>query len=242
MISISPFLQTNKGLLLLAALAALLIVGVGAVIISSHDRPIKIEQNAEFELRGVGRIPNLTTVMKDNGKLRQKVRDFCALDESYVFGNIAETDKVIVEILLMWSGIDPEKDPKFRTREGLHSHVDHFIREAYAMKVDSIVVNNPLVGKNPWLDLFERYKARLISQCAAGQKVYDGPILYDAEYDMLHIRGELSGDFIRGFKAFVQTKEDPKRYINNFLVFVDESKGLKKLSADERKLIGDLRG
>ncbi len=219
-----------------AGVALFLVLGL-AVVFITREPDVSVPQREAFEVRGAGRLPNLTVVMKTNADLRRRVKDFCAKDEGYVFGDPAAADKEIVEILLIWSGIDLDVPVTKKTQEGLHPHVDHFIRAVFDMRDTSPIVKNPLVGKDPWLRLFSRYKTRLIAQCAAGQKVYNGDILYDAELDRLTIKGTLSPDFISGFKEFVATKEDPKRYTNNLLSFIEDTKGIRKLSAEEKELI-----
>lgn len=232
--TILTLIKDNKGLSV--AIAAFFLIVI-AVIVLKSEPDVSVPQRADFEVRGAGRVPNLTTVMKTNARLRKQVKEFCDKDENFVFGQPEQADKEIVEILLMWSGVDLDQPVTQKTREGLHPHVDHFIRGIYDMRDTSVIVNNPLVGKEPWLRLFNRYKARLIIQCAAGQKVYNGDIAYDAELDLLSVNAELSEDFMNNFKAFVSTQENPKRYINNLLVFIDETKKLKNLSDKERALI-----
>lgn len=232
--NIAPLIQKNK---VIGAVVVLVILLGVVVAFTKREPDVSVPQRKEFEVRGAGRLPNLTTVMKTNAELRRKVKDFCAKDEGYVFGDPDAADREIVEILLMWSGIDLDEPVTKKTREGLHPHVDHFIRAVFDMRDTSPIVKNPLVGNDPWLRLFSRYKVRLIVQCAAGQKVYNGDILYDVELDRLTIKGGLSPDFINGFKSYVATKENPKRYINNLLAYIDDTKGLKKLSDEEKELI-----
>ncbi|MEM6780968.1 MAG: hypothetical protein AAF569_03805 [Pseudomonadota bacterium] len=225
--------------------SAVLIVGmVGAMAffwLFSRGVEPSATTEIQFELRGVGRIPNMTYAMAGNRDLRDRVEMLCAQNEAYVFGQINAVDKEIVEILLLWSGVDLDEPVTQNTREDIHPHVDHFIRAAYNMRDTSPIKNNPLVGEDPWIRWFGQYKSRLIAQCAAGRQVYDGKVTYNIDRDRVIVDGELSADFINGFAEFLQTKDDKKLYTNNLLAFINDTKGLKNLSDTERELIDVLR-
>ena len=53
------------------------------------------------------------------------------------------------------------------------------------------------------------------------------------------VDGQLSKKFINGFSKFVKTRptNERKRFINNFLSFIDQTKGLKNLNAEEKSML-----
>ena len=53
------------------------------------------------------------------------------------------------------------------------------------------------------------------------------------------IDGILSEEFVEGFAEFIKTQDKTaqKKYINNFLTFIDETKGLRKLSEEEKSMV-----
>ena len=192
-----------------------------------------------ISLAAVGEIPPLHEVMERNEALRMKVEDFAARDEAFLFVNYRQVDEDIAAILLLWAGVDLSKAGE--TVEGIDRRVDSFLRKAHGLSPDDLLVGEPLLGKNPWIRWLGYFKSRLLIQ-AAGQRIYDGGASYDYRKDKIYVRGRLSEDFLKGFTAFVKQQPDPKPYINNLLVFIDETKGLKNLDEEENKLVTELRG
>ena len=75
-----------------------------------------------------------------------------------------------------------------------------------------------------------------------GYKIYDGLAYYDSQRDEMVIEGRLSKPFMTGFAKFLKTQKqaDRKRFINNLLVFIDQTKGLNNLSEEEKFMVQDL--
>lgn len=240
------FRQVSSLLLRNKRLAAL--VGAGAVLafilIWSFGGGFFFVQQEDWTPKGislaaVGEIPPLHEAIKNNEALRAKVEDFSAKDEAFLFVNYRQVDEDIATILLLWAGVDLSQTGK--TEEDVDRRVDAFLRKAHGLSSDDLLIGEPLLGKNPWIRWLGYFKSRLLIQ-AAGQRIYDGGASYDYRNDKIYVQGKLSEDFFEGFTAFVKQQREPKPYINNLLVFIDETKGLKNLDEEENKLITRLRG
>lgn len=191
-----------------------------------------------ISLAAVGEIPPLHEVMERNEALRMKVEDFAARDEAFLFVNYRQVDEDIAAILLLWAGVDLSKAGE--TAEGIDRRVDSFLRKAHGLSPDDLLVGEPLLSRIPG------YAGWAILSPAFLYKPPDKGFMtgasYDYRKDKIYVRGRLSEDFLKGFTAFVKQQPDPKPYINNLLVFIDETKGLKNLDEEENKLVTELRG
>ncbi len=181
-----------------------------------------------------GGFKSLGVAAQEDRALRQKINKLVSYDEAYLFVNYKEVNNLVVEILFLWSGLTQEQIE----RMGGTRSVNFFLRKLYGLSDDEPVIGHPLLGDRPWPRLFAHYKARLLMQ-GAGYKIYNGEAFYDSERDRLVVNGGLSKGFVKGLSKFIKTQPvmQRKAYINNFLVFVDQTKGLKNLSAEEKKIL-----
>ncbi|MCI5060568.1 MAG: hypothetical protein MRY79_05805, partial [Alphaproteobacteria bacterium] len=88
---------------------------------------------------------------------------------------------------------------------------------------------------------FQRYRARLLMQGSAAQ-IFDGTAYYGAALGKFVVEGPISGKFVQGFLNVVkeQPLKERQKQVRNFLVFIDEVKGLKNLSDQDNRTLQSL--
>ena len=220
-------LSQVKSPIILSLLALVVLGGAGALLWPDTPKPEQMLERGLPTLGARGSLPALHTAMTSNPTLKAKVEAFCDLDESVVFLDRQTTDHAVSDILLIWAGIDPSLPPGPKTREGIHPHIDTFLRKAYKMSPATPIKNHPLLGEAPWPRLFQSYKTRLIAQCA-GRQVFDGDVRYDHKRNRLSVDGTLSQSFVDGFAAAVADRQDRKALTTDFLVFIDAKRDILK--------------
>ncbi len=187
-------------------------------------------------IKGSGYIRDLDLVMKNDSGLSRKVRKIWGYNRNELFFNYQEVNRDIVEVIFRWSGISSKDLKKIDTATG----VEFFLRQAYGLSPDDILKNNPRLGDNPWPTMFNRYKARLLIQ-GAGKEIYDGYAAYNTQKDTMEIEGHLSKDFIQEFRKFLSGRADRDKYVNNFISFVNNTKGVKNLRKEDYQILKDLK-
>lgn len=196
------------------------------------------------DLAPAGFLPSLQTVMRDNAALRRRVQDLSEREAAYVFVQYKAVDREIASILLLWGGADltvkPGQETGIAHRVGstrsMDPRVAQVLRRIYGFGAGEPIAGHPLAGDTPWEDFFSHCRVRLLAQIA-GDAVFDAPVLYDVARDSLSVQGRLSQDFFEGFTAFVQSQPNPRPYVMNLLTFVDDTKGLRNLSPDEKRMV-----
>ncbi len=228
---------THAGKKLVMGAAALALVALLAFMVFS-DRPLGPWQSSGMpDLAATGELPQLSIAMDADPALEERVRALANRDEGWLFANFRDVDIEIVSILLMWSQADMSSAAK--TREGLDSRIDTFLRKIYGFGPDDYILGDPLVGTDPWVRWFNHYKPRLLIQTAA-QRVYDRGVVYDPVEDRMLITGDLSQWFLKDFRVFLEQQPDPAPFLNNFLAFVNATKGLQNLSEEDREIVQEL--
>ena len=228
------FQQNRKLILIAVVILAVFIVGLSIFSltrnVSNPDLPLTIQS--------FGMLDPLSEAMRDNADLRMRVERLMAYDTAYLFANYRRVNAEIAEVLFLWSGLRVEELKQLNSQRA----VNLFLRRVHALPDDVIVENNPALGDRPWPTLFTRFKSRFLMM-GQGHKIYKGRAYYDSIKDEMVVEGELSKDFVTTFHAFIKTQpsKTQKSLINNFLVFVDETKGLKNLNEKEKELIQSLR-
>lgn len=221
--------------IILCIVAAILLLFVGSMFIPLGDKDPK-KPDMPFTIRNLGGMPALDAAMDENALLRQKIKQLMEQDVAYLFANYKQVNGQIAEIIFLWSGLTPEELKKL----GGRGAIDFFLRRLHGLSDDEPVLNNPVLGERPWPRLFNRYKARII-MLGQGDKVYSGLVYYDSIEDRIIVDKEatLSKEFLEAFSGFLKTRPEKERksYINNFLVFIDETKGLKNLTDQEKELL-----
>lgn len=228
-------LRTPRGMAAAVLGVALLAVLVWAIVSGRAPGPWSLR--ALPDLAASGDLPALSEAMRTDDALRARVRALGGRDEGWLFVNYREADTEIAGILLQWSGANMASAAK--TREGLDSRIDTFLRRVYGFGPDDDIVGEPIMGDRPWVRWFNHYKPRLLIQMAA-QRVYDGDAVYDPATDRMTIEPRLSRHFIDAFTEFVMQQPQKAPYINNLLAFIDSTAGLKNLPPKDRKTIDDL--
>lgn len=215
--------------------------GIGLVIIlfavfSFLSTPVKNTARKDMILTipAMGNLPALDMKMKQSSTLRGKVKELLSYDESYLFVNYSQVNDLVIDIMFLWIGLTPEEIEQ----KGRQKSAEYFIRRVYNLPKDEPIKNNPLLEKYPWASLFQKIKAKLLMQ-GQGHKIYDGVAYYDNEKDKMVVEGTLSQNFAISLSDFIKTqpKDKQKSYINNYLMFVDETLGLKNLSDKEKKFL-----
>jgi hypothetical protein len=192
-----------------------------------------------FNIRAFGALPDLNEAMRDNAKINNIVQDLLSYDEVYIFVNYGQINALLAELLFLWAGITEQQLKEI----GAQRAISTFIRGAYALPPDEPILNNPLLEDNPWGDLFNRFKAQILMQ-GQGYKIYDGLAYFDNQTDAMVIEGEISKNFVKGFAEFLETQDNQTRskYVNNFLLFIRDTKSFVNLSQEDKELIQRLKG
>lgn len=193
----------------------------------------------EFNIPAFGKLPTIQKAMKQNGEIKDIAQRLLSYDEAYIFVNYPQINNDVALLMFLWAGIDQEQ---LKTLGGKGA-IPVFLRYVYDMPEDEILEGNPLLEDNPWGDLLNRYKAIILMQ-GQGYKIYDGLAYYDNEKDKMVIEGSLSENFVQGFAEFLKTQavEKRKKYLNNFFLFIRDTKGINNLNSEEKSLIRMLQG
>lgn len=192
-----------------------------------------------FNIGAFGTLPDLSEAMQENGQINALVQNFLSYDEAFLFANYRPVNNDMATLLFLWAGISQKQLSEI----GAQRAIEIFIRRAYALPDDEPIIGNPLLEENPWGDLFNRFKAQILMQ-GQGHKIYDGLAYFDNETNQMVIRGDLSKSFMNDFAEFLNTQsaEQRRRYINNLLLFIRETKGLNNISEQNKELVKNLRG
>jgi hypothetical protein len=227
---------SNKALLIAGTI---LVVFVAAGFLlpkgSGLDGDFKAIPKVDLTLPAIGLIPDLKTAMGENADLRARVDLLMTYDELSLFTNYREVNSLVSEIIFLWSGLTLEQLRSMNANQA----IEFFLRRSHGLSPDRPIKNNPYLGDRPWPKQFNRMKARLLMM-GQGKKVYDGRAYFDSAQRRMVVEAEISKRFVKDFSKFLKTQNEPKRFRNNFLVFVDETKGFKSLSDEERSLINQL--
>lgn len=230
-------LNQKQKMVLAGAFLFLLLV----VMVTAFNR---VPENAarpdqSFNIGAFGALPPLDQAVKDSGRLNNIIQEIVTYDEAYLFVNYKQVNSKIATALFLWAGISEAE----LERLGSQQAIAVFIRRAYGLPADEPIVNNPLLEDNPWGDLFNRFKAQILMQ-GQGHKIYDGLAYFDNEADQMVIDADISKGFIKGFSEFLQSQDTAarKRYINNFLLFIRDTKSFRALSEKDKELIKQLQG
>lgn len=200
----------------------------------SGSSSTKLNPSSAVTIPSYGQLPALAQAMKKNRALHGEVQDLFALDVAYLFVNYREVNGMVANVLFHWSGITPAQLKNMQGDEAVQS----FLRRVYALPDDEPIENNPLIGNRPWPVLFNRFKSRLLMM-GHGREIYDGLNYYDSAADQMVVNNNLSEDFADAFIDFLQMQkaDQKKRYLNNYLSFVGETKGFKDLTPDDKAII-----
>lgn len=222
--------------LIIAATILIVLVGLGALL-PSGSRSFKVSDSANMELNlpAIGLMPDLKTAMKRNADLRQRVDLLMTYDTMSLFTNYREVNSLVSEIIFLWSGITLTQMQTMNANQA----IEFFLRKAYGLSPDRPIKNNPYLGSKPWPTQFNRMKARLLMM-GQGRGVYEGVAYFDSEAGRMIVNASLSPRFLKEFKRFLDTQSDAKRFRNNLLVFVDETKGIEALSKEEMTAVRGL--
>lgn len=233
--SMRGFLRTGRGMAAACLGGLLLLALLLALFLGRAPGPWSLDSLPD--LAATGDLPTLSEAMRTDTALRARVRALGERDEGWIFANFRDTDTEVAGILLQWSGANMRSAEK--TREGLDSRIDTFLRRIYGFGPDDYIVGEPIMGNNPWVRWFNHYKPRILIQMA-GQRVYDGDVHYDPATDRMRVTPRLSSHFMDGFAAFVAEQPQKAPYINNLVAFINASAGLNNLSPKDRKIVDDL--
>ena len=223
----------------IGVLGVILVVVLSLGLYSFLSSPVKntAHEYLPLTIPEMGGLKALDVAMKENGKLRSKVEELIDYDEAYIFVNYRDVDTLVIDIMFLWMGFSP-KEIEQRKRQELATD---FIRRFYSLPKDEPIKNNPFLKDRPWLDIFQEVKAKLLMQ-GQGHRIYDGVAYYDSQNNKMVVEGELSSEYLQGFAEFVksQPQDNQKGYINNYLLFVEETLGLKHLSKKEKDMLKDV--
>lgn len=228
-------LQDENQRRLFFGVAIICFVGV-FVFMNMSSRQTSMEKPTVLRsMPGVGLLPELKSAMLKNRDLRVRVSVLVDFDEYYVFSNYKEVNARVAEIMFLWSGLTVEDLETISSNEA----IEHFLRRSHGLSDDRPVEGNPYLGENPWPRLFNNVKARLL-MLGGGRNIYDGVAYYNANDDSFVIQGGLSKAFFKEFSKFLSGRKDAKRYRNNLFVFIDDTRGIRNLSAEDKALIKGL--
>ena len=224
---------THKNLFF--GLITVLLMSLFVFVYTSKKDSRKDKPSVVLSVPGIGVLPELRLAMLKDRNLRVRVHVLMDFDEYYLFSNYKEINTRVSEILFLWSGLKISDLEKMTSDQA----IEHFLRRAHGMSDNAPVKGSPYLPENPWPHYFNNVKSRLL-MLGNGRNIYDGVAYYDVSADRTVVEGSLSEKFLKEFKKFLKTRKDARRFRNNFLVFVDETKGLKNLSDEEKDLVKDL--
>lgn len=192
-----------------------------------------------FNISAFGTLPDLNEAMRENGRINSIVQNLLSYDEAFLFANYKEVNSDMASLMFLWAGISQKQLSDI----GAQRAIAIFIRRAYALPDDEPIIGNPLLERNPWGDLFNRFKAQILMQ-GQGHKIYDGLAYFDNETNQMVIRGDLSKSFMNDFAVFLDTQSPDlrRRTLNNLLLFIRETKGLNNMNEQDNELVKGLRG
>lgn len=190
-----------------------------------------------FNIAAFGTLPDLNQAMRDNGQIDALVQKLLSYDEAFMFANYRQVNNDVAALMFLWAGISQRQLSEI----GAQRAIEIFIRRAYGLPNDEPIIGNPLLEENPWGDLFNRFKAQILMQ-GQGHKIYKGLAYFDNETNQMVIRGDLSKSFMNDFAEFLNTQsaDQRRRYINNLLLFIRETKGLQSLNTNDKKFLQSL--
>ena len=189
----------------------------------------------ELNLPAIGEMPDLKTAMRKSSDLRQRVELLMTYDTMTLFTNYREVNSLVSEIVFLWSGLTLKQLNTMNANQA----IEFFLRKAHGLSPDRPIQNNPYLGEKPWSTQFNRMKARLLIM-GQGKGIYDGRAYFDDSKRRMVIEAPLSKKFLKEFKKFLDNQKEAKRFRNNFLVFVDKTKGVKNVSSEEMDLLRQL--
>lgn len=191
--------------------------------------------NVLRSMPGIGLLPELKTAMLKDRELRVRVSVLVDFDEYYIFSNYKEINARVAEIMFLWAGLTVADLETMNSDRA----IEFFLRRSHGLSDDRSIEGNPYLGENPWPRLFNNVKSRLL-MLGGGRNIYDGVAYYDAKDDNFVIAGGLSKTFLKEFSKFLKTREDAKGFRNNLFVFIDDTRGLRNLSDQDKALIRGL--
>lgn len=191
----------------------------------------------KFNITAFGNLPDLNQAVQSNARMFDLIQNLLRYDEAFLFVNYGQVNSEVATLMFLWAGIDEITLNKIGSQRAIAT----FIRRAYGFPEDEPLMGNPLLENNPWGDLFNRFKAQILMQ-GQGHKIYDGLAYFDNEEDRMVVDANLSKDFIAGFAEFLQTQDSQmrKKYFNNFLLFIRDTKGFNNLSEKDKELLKEL--
>ena len=227
--------QKNKKFILAGAISVLVVI----LSFSYCSAPVKnsAQKNMMLTIPALGQLPALHEAMRESAKLHGNVKEILSYDEAYLFVNYPQINALVTETMFLWSGLTPAQI-KTGNRQKM---AEYFIRYVYGLPADEPIRGNPLLEKKPWAGFFQKIKAKILMQ-GQGHKVFDGVAYYDSEKDRMIVQGGLSIEYLQNLSEFIltQPKEKQKSYFNNYLIFIDNTLGLKNLNDEERTKLKEL--
>ena len=226
--------QKNKKFIL-GGFVVFIILSLGVSYCSS---PVKNTARKDLILTipAMGGLPALDQGMDSNRALRAKVDEILSYDEAYLFVNYVQVNNLVTEIMFLWIGLTPEQIQNNKTQK----LAEIFLRKLYNLPNDEPIRGNPFLEDKPWGGVFQKIKAKLLMQ-GQGHKIFDGVAYYDSEKDIMVVEGGLSKTYLKNLGQIITTlpQDKQRKYKNNYLLFVDNTLGLKNLSDAEKEMLKD---
>ena len=227
----------NKQIILVGVLGIVLLIAIVVFMGASTKNKSRPEQ--EFNISSFGMLMPLNDAMAQSSDVNALAQKLLAYDEVVLFVNYPQVNSDMASLMFLWSGMTRAELKKL----GGQRAIAVFLRHVYGLPKDEPIIGNPLLEGNPWGDLFNRFKAQILMQ-GQGHKIYDGLAYYDNEQNQMVVRADLSKEFMNGFAEFLKTQNSKKRkkYFNNFLLFIRDTKGFNNLSKKDKAMIKTLQG
>jgi len=179
----------------------------------------------------MGGLSDLALAMENNRRLRGRVKEVLAMDETTLFSDFKNVDNIITEIMFLWVGLSAAEIKKL----GRQGAAEIFIRRYYGAPEDEPIHNNPYFGDRPWYGLFQDIKAKILMQ-GNGHQLFDGVAYYNSKNNKMVVQGGLSFSYLQRLSDFIQNQPKGKQrgLVNNYLFFIDNTLGLKNMNQEER--------
>lgn len=190
-------------------------------------------------LAGRGDLEPLHMVMLHDSSLKEMVTELGKVSPVDIFAKQPQVDMKVADILFRWAEADMAEKGAYGPY--IDARVASFLRKigsvpASFMPGTAIPIKDATNLTQLWFKVFDHYRIRLLAQ-TAGQKIFDGKIVYNMNTDALSIGGPISPVFVAALQEELQTANNSGEQMRSFLDFIDGTKGFSTLSEKEQDMI-----
>lgn len=214
-------------------------VGIANYLAKEIPKPPVLLLVNTLTLAGRGDLDPLHMVMLHDNSLREMVAELGKVSPVDIFAKESQVDMKVADILFRWAEADMAEKGAYGPY--IDARVASFLRKigsvpASFMPGTEIPIKDATNLTQLWFKVFDHYRIRLLAQ-TAGQKIFDGKIVYNMNTNALSIGGPISPAFVAAFQEELQTAKNSGEQMRAFLDFIDGTKGFSTLSEKEQDMI-----